>query len=158
MAIKKKNIKDLNWNSIVGNIPTATSINNGLLDKSMYSKASYSNTKYAQIAKLGKGGITGMISLFKDHSTNVSCIFIQCFNGTNIGVFAKKIVSKDVPNVKLYYNIIDSYMYLYTEAGLYFCHGLTILGSRQDGRFVEADLTARSVESLPEGVIEVTIE
>ena len=31
MAIKKKNIKDLNWNSIVGNIPTATRTAPGMM-------------------------------------------------------------------------------------------------------------------------------
>ena len=158
MSIKKKQLSEA-LQTAYTSIPLVTSSNNGLMNKKLHSRTCYCDGKYAQVAKLGNGGITGLISLFKDHWMNVACIFVQCFNRTNIGVYAKKIALKDTPNVKLYYKVTDGYMYLYTEADTYFCHNLTILGSmsRNDSDVNDSDLTACPITSIPEDAIEVAI-
>ena len=66
MAISKKKLSEV-LQTAYSSIPLATSNNNGLLDKNIYSKACYMNQSPACIARVCDGGLVGILSIFKDH-------------------------------------------------------------------------------------------
>lgn len=84
MAISKKKLSEV-LQTAYSSIPLATSNNNGLLDKNIYSKACYMNQSPACIARVCDGGLVGILSIFKDHEDYHDIFMVHCYKKAGAG-------------------------------------------------------------------------
>lgn len=158
MAIKKKLLNEA-IKTAYSSIPLATSNNNGLLDKNMYSKACYMNQSPACIARVCNGGLVGILSIFKDHEDYHDVFMVHCYKRTSTGNVEVTRLSANTTDhlIKVYYYLNNGYMQIYVKCDPYCDVCFTPLGFRSPLDNPEMNFTAYMVDSIPSEAVEISI-